>query len=62
MTISANEQVEYIDATPTWEGVLPLLLAAYVEDTAEGRRSAEQELRRMARLADAQVAARKALK
>lgn len=48
-----------IDITPTWRGVLPLLLAAYADGTAKGRASAFAELQRMADIADAAVAAAK---
>lgn len=41
-----------IDITPTWSGILPLLLVAYSEGTDKGRASALAELRRMAALAD----------
>ena len=41
-----------IDITPTWEAVLPLLLAAFEDGTPEGRRMAREELRRMASIAD----------
>lgn len=51
---------ETIDMTPTWQGILPLLLAA-VENgtTAETRNNAMTELRRMAQIADDYVAAQK---
>lgn len=45
-----------IDMTPTWLGILPLLLAALENGTAEGRNAAMTELRRMAQLADRYVA------
>ena len=45
-----------IDATPTWEAVVPLLMAVIENGTFEGRAAAEQELRRMAKLADLYVA------
>lgn len=41
-----------VDITPTWNGVLPVLLAGYCEGTSKGRQIAEKELRRMARAAD----------
>jgi len=44
--------METIDCTPTWEGILPLLLTAMRDGTMEGMRLAGEELRRMARLAD----------
>jgi len=39
--------------TPTWRGVLPMLIAAVERGTAEGRRLALEELGRMADAADA---------
>lgn len=47
-----------IDLTPTWSGVLDLLLVAYTEGTVEGQRHAITELRRMAKAADAYAAMR----
>lgn len=41
-----------IEATPTWSGVLPLLIAALQDGTEEARDTATQELRRMAKAAD----------
>lgn len=43
---------EYIDATPTWSGILPVLLTVLHDGNLEGKRMAGEELRRMARLAD----------
>lgn len=43
---------EYIDCTPTWSGILPVLMTALRDATPEGQRMASEELRRMARLAD----------
>ena len=49
--------VKHINLTPTWEGILPALLAIIANgETVEARKTAEQELRRMARLSDAYVA------
>lgn len=45
-----------IDLTPSWRGVLPILLAGVSSGTVEGRRLAMAELERMADLADAYVA------
>lgn len=42
-----------IIVTPTWRGVLPLLLAGVENGSAEGRRLALEELGRMADAADA---------
>jgi hypothetical protein len=44
-----------IDLTPTWLGILPALVALITDGDAEGRRGAQEELRRMAGLADAHV-------
>ena len=44
--------VETIDCTPTWAGILPALLALIENGSAEGRRTAREELARMAALAD----------
>ena len=51
--------MKFIDATPTWEGILPLYIGGIEGGTYEGRKSAMEELYRMARLADMQVAAEK---
>jgi hypothetical protein len=45
--------VRTIDITPTWSGVLPLLVElATNATTVEARKDAEAELRKMARAAD----------
>jgi hypothetical protein len=49
-----------IDMTPTWQDILPLLLAAYEDGTPKGRAIASEELIRMAQSADAYVAMQKA--
>lgn len=54
------EVAKTIDITPTWEGVLPIFLAAYTQGTFEGRKAAQEELVRMARIADDAVATKKA--
>jgi hypothetical protein len=41
-----------IDITPTWRGILPLLLAGYTEGNESGRAAAIEELYRMADAAD----------
>jgi hypothetical protein len=43
---------ETIDLTPTWSGILPALLLVLESGTAEGRKMARDELRRMAQAAD----------
>jgi len=48
-----------IDATPTWEGILPLYIGGIESGTFEGIKNATEELYRMARLADLYVAAEK---
>ncbi len=49
-----------IDMTPTWRGMLPLLLELYENSNATGRQTAISELRRMADAADAYNASLKA--
>lgn len=52
--------MQYIDSTPTWAGILPALLAIiHHGETVESVKTAEAELQRMARLADAYVAEHK---
>ena len=49
-----------IDATPTWEGILPALLAVIESGTTvEARNNAMAELHRIAQLADEYVAMRR---
>lgn len=56
-----TDNIEYIDITPTCRHVLPILVEAATNgDTSEGQRTAMADLIRMADLADAAVAARKA--
>jgi hypothetical protein len=45
-----------IDITPTWEGILPALLAVIENGNFEGRKIALEEITRMAQLADLYVA------
>lgn len=45
-----------IDMTPTWEAVLPIYLTSLMHGKFEGKRAAEEELRRMAKLADLYIA------
>ena len=42
-----------IDATPTWSAVLPMLLMVLERGTEQGKHDAREELKRMARAADA---------
>lgn len=48
-----------IDATPTWEGILPLYIGGIESGTFEGIKNATEALYQMARLADLYVAAEK---
>lgn len=45
-------RVGTIDMTPTWRGVLPLLLAALEDGTETGKAMAREEFKRMADAAD----------
>jgi len=47
-----NTEKVVIDLTPCWRSVMPALLAVIQDGTPEGKRSATQELRRMAQLLD----------
>ncbi len=50
---------ETIDITPTWEGVLPVLVEVAARgETAEARKAAMAELVRLARIVDNMVARR----
>ena len=49
-----------VDVTPTWQGILPALLALLQSDNPKSRQLAESELRRMAGLADGYVEIQKA--
>lgn len=51
-TMYKGKMVGVIDCTPTWEAVLPSLLAVITDGNAEGQKIAKQELRRMAQAAD----------
>lgn len=48
--------IQTINLTPTWEGILPGLLAALTDGGPEGQQIAREELTRMAKIADAYVA------
>lgn len=50
---SPVKRVGIIDLTPTWRGVLPILIAALEDGTPEGKRLAKLELANMAKAADA---------
>jgi hypothetical protein len=58
----AKPMPEYVDITPSWSGILPLLLAAYENGSFQGKAEAIIELKRMAKLADQWVAHEKAAK
>jgi hypothetical protein len=45
-----------INITPTWENILPTLLAVIENGNFEGRKVALEEITRMAQLADLYVA------
>lgn len=49
-----------IDATPTWAGIMPVLIAVIENGTTEGRNNAVAEIMRLARAADSYIAADKA--
>ena len=52
--------MEYVDVTPTWRGILPLLVElAMNANTQEARDTAWKELRRMSEIADRMVALEK---
>jgi len=54
-----KNEVETIEETPTWQGLMPLYLMAYENGASDGRRAALEELQRMAKLADLYVASKK---
>lgn len=51
--VPLKKEVGVIDLTPTWQGVLPLLIAALEDGTPVGKEMAQAELLRMAKAADA---------
>lgn len=55
-------KVEYIDMTPTWEQSVGIFVTLIERGDATGRKTAIEELTRMARIADAYVAEQKAKK
>lgn len=55
--IRGATKVESYDLTPSWSGILPVLLMAYADGTPKAQSEARTELERMARLADLYVAA-----
>jgi hypothetical protein len=48
-----DETEEWLDVTPTWQGILPHLLDTYCNGIPKNREIAEAELIRMAGAADA---------
>jgi hypothetical protein len=54
-----KNEVETVDATPSWEAVLPIYLMAYENGSNKGRGAALEELQRMAKLADLYLASKK---
>lgn len=56
--MSTETRTDAIDMTPTWESVLPILIAALRCGNSTGRKAAEAELKRMAQAADKFNAAR----
>lgn len=54
--MKTQNEIETIDATPTWSAILPLLLEIHANAAnPAGRRAAAEELQRMAQLADRYV-------
>jgi len=52
MTADHKTLIGTIDLTPSWVGILPLLLAALQDGSDTAKTAAQAELRRMAQLAD----------
>jgi hypothetical protein len=52
--------IQTVDVTPTWQGILPVLLTLLQSENLQTRDIAESELRRMAGLADGYVEVQKA--
>lgn len=50
--MTENTEATTIVMTPTWTGLLPLLLAVITDGTAKGQAAAREELARMAKAAD----------
>lgn len=44
--------MEYVDVTPTWEEITPILIFVLENGAPEGQEFAKRELLRMAKLAD----------
>jgi hypothetical protein len=52
--------IQTVDVTPTWQGILPVLLTLLQSENLQTRDIAESELRRMAGLADGYVEVQRA--
>lgn len=46
--------VEYIDATPTWQAIVPVMLEAYIHATPARRAEIREEFMRIAKAVDDQ--------
>lgn len=51
--MNTSKQVKSINVTPTWRGILPMLVALIENSNDKGRSAAIAELQRMADAADA---------
>lgn len=47
-----KKETIFIDCTPTWEGILPLLIEGLKNKNRQVYENSMEELKRMARLAD----------
>jgi mannitol-1-phosphate/altronate dehydrogenase len=47
-----KQQIGFLDLTPTWQGILPVMVLALTNGTPTGQRAAQEELARMADAAD----------
>lgn len=57
MSVDQKVAIDTVDITPSWEGVLPIYLAVIENSSSpHARKVAMDELRRMAKLADAYIA------
>lgn len=59
MGVAEKTKIGTIDLSPTWTAILPVLLHALADGSPLSKRIANEELVRMAALADAAVATRK---
>lgn len=51
--MAEKRRVGTIDLTPSWRGVMPILIATLKDGTSEGQKMAEEELFKLADWADA---------